>query len=149
MTDLENSLVRQNEFLAAAIVALLVLTGIMLLALMSRTPPHPPLEVAPLRPCAIPRRIPGNRRSCIAACPPRFALRRHTCRPVCRNSPCILWATEVLRSGVFAHLAGRNRRADRSDCHFRVLDRQLQAQKGFPGARIACGPQLRKSFSAS
>jgi len=47
MTDLENSLVRQNEYLAAAIVALLVLTGIMLLALMSRTPPHPPLEVAP------------------------------------------------------------------------------------------------------
>ena len=47
MTDLENSLARQNESLAAAIVALLVLTGIMLLALMSRTPPHPPLEVAP------------------------------------------------------------------------------------------------------
>lgn len=30
-----------------AIVTLLVLTGVMLLSLFTRTPPHPPLEVAP------------------------------------------------------------------------------------------------------
>ena len=37
----------QTAALSAAIVALLVLTGVMLLALFSRTAPHPPLE-APL-----------------------------------------------------------------------------------------------------
>lgn len=37
----------QNHPVSAAIVALLVLTGVMLAALLSRTPPHPPLEVPP------------------------------------------------------------------------------------------------------
>lgn len=32
---------------AAAVLALMVLTGVMLLALFTRTPPHPPLEVPP------------------------------------------------------------------------------------------------------
>ncbi|MCY4592501.1 MAG: hypothetical protein OXE86_18495 [Alphaproteobacteria bacterium] len=36
-----------DSYTAAAIAALLVLTGIMLLAMFTRTEPHPPLEVAP------------------------------------------------------------------------------------------------------
>jgi len=38
---------RANQLAAAAILVLLVLTGVMLAALLSRTPPHPPLEVPP------------------------------------------------------------------------------------------------------
>ena len=36
-----------DRHVAAAIVALLVLTSVMLLAMFTRTEPHPPLEVAP------------------------------------------------------------------------------------------------------
>ena len=36
-----------DSYTAAAVAALLVLTGIMLLAMFTRTEPHPPLEVAP------------------------------------------------------------------------------------------------------
>lgn len=36
-----------NAPASAAMIALLVLTGVMLLSLFSRTEPHPPLEVAP------------------------------------------------------------------------------------------------------
>ncbi len=39
--------IHETGLLSAAIVALLVLTGVMLLALLTRTPPHPPLEVTP------------------------------------------------------------------------------------------------------
>ncbi len=38
---------RWNDAVLAAIGALLALTGVMLLALFTRTQPHPPLEVAP------------------------------------------------------------------------------------------------------
>ena len=45
MSEPGNSVARQNHTVAAAIAALLVLTGVMLLALFSRTAPHPPIEV--------------------------------------------------------------------------------------------------------
>ena len=38
---------RRDAPTSAAVVVLLVLTGVMLLALFSRTAPHPPLEIAP------------------------------------------------------------------------------------------------------
>ena len=47
MSDPGESAARQNHPASAAIVALLVLTGVMLFALFTRTKPHPPLEVAP------------------------------------------------------------------------------------------------------
>lgn len=47
MPDPEETASRQNQPASAAIAALLVLTGVMLLALLTRTAPHPPLEVAP------------------------------------------------------------------------------------------------------
>ncbi len=47
MSDPGESAARQDHPASAAIVVLLVLTGIMLLALFSRTAPHPPLEVPP------------------------------------------------------------------------------------------------------
>ena len=47
MSDLGNPTARQNHPASAAILVLLVLTGVMLLALFSRTAPHPPLEVPP------------------------------------------------------------------------------------------------------
>ena len=43
----ENPTARHNPLASAAIIVLLVLTGVMLFALFSRTPPHPPLEVPP------------------------------------------------------------------------------------------------------
>ncbi|MEM8645539.1 MAG: hypothetical protein AAGF86_04265 [Pseudomonadota bacterium] len=36
-----------HDALGAAVVVLMVLTSVMLLALFTRTPPHPPLEVTP------------------------------------------------------------------------------------------------------
>ena len=36
-----------QDALGAAVMVLIVLTSVMLLALFTRTPPHPPLEVAP------------------------------------------------------------------------------------------------------
>ena len=47
MQAYRQSAARWNQPAAAATIVLLVLTGVMLLALFSRTPPHPPLEVAP------------------------------------------------------------------------------------------------------
>ncbi len=47
MSDPGESAAREDRYASAAIVVLLVLTGVMLLALFSRTAPHPPLEVAP------------------------------------------------------------------------------------------------------
>ena len=47
MSDFEEARARQRDVTSAAIIVLLVLTGVMLLALFSRTEPHPPLEVAP------------------------------------------------------------------------------------------------------
>ena len=47
MSEPKGQPVHETGLLSAAIVALLVLTGVMLLALLTRTPPHPPLEVAP------------------------------------------------------------------------------------------------------
>ena len=46
MPDPGPSLTRSSHA-AAAVLALLVLTGVMLLALVTRTPPHPPLAVPP------------------------------------------------------------------------------------------------------
>jgi len=46
MSDPEEPTARESHAESAAIVVLLVLTGVMLLALFSRTAPHPPLEVA-------------------------------------------------------------------------------------------------------
>ena len=47
MSDIGNSAARQSDLLAAAVLIILVLTIVMLLALLSRTAPHPPLEVPP------------------------------------------------------------------------------------------------------
>ncbi len=47
MSNPEDSGPPQSYPATAAILALLTLTGVMLLALFSRTPPHPPLEVPP------------------------------------------------------------------------------------------------------
>lgn len=47
MSDTSESTVRQSTTAAASILILLVLTGVMLLALFSRTAPHPPLDVPP------------------------------------------------------------------------------------------------------
>lgn len=47
MPDTKEPTARKNHLVLAAIVALLVLTGVMLLALLSGTTPHPPLEVPP------------------------------------------------------------------------------------------------------
>jgi hypothetical protein len=47
MSDSENSASPQCYPATAAILVLLTLTGVMLLALFSRTSPHPPLEVPP------------------------------------------------------------------------------------------------------
>ena len=47
MSSSDESSGRKLSLLSAAIAALLVLTTVMLLALVTRTPPHPPLEVAP------------------------------------------------------------------------------------------------------
>jgi len=47
MSDSGESATRENHLASAAIVVLLVLTSVMLLALFSRTAPHPPLEVPP------------------------------------------------------------------------------------------------------
>ncbi|MGI9485892.1 MAG: hypothetical protein ACR2RF_08430 [Geminicoccaceae bacterium] len=47
MPDPEEATARQHYPASAAIIVLLVLTGVMLLALFSRTEPHPPLEVTP------------------------------------------------------------------------------------------------------
>jgi len=47
MSDSGESASQQNLPVSAAIIALLVLTSVMLLALFSRTAPHPPLEVPP------------------------------------------------------------------------------------------------------
>ena len=45
MSDIGNSAAGKNDPVAAAILVILVLTSVMLLALYSRTEPHPPLEV--------------------------------------------------------------------------------------------------------
>lgn len=47
MSDPGDSAARENRTASAAIIVLLVLTGVMLLALFSSTAPHPPLEVPP------------------------------------------------------------------------------------------------------
>ena len=47
MSDPGESAARESHPESAAIIVLLVLTGVMLLALFSRTAPHPPLEVPP------------------------------------------------------------------------------------------------------
>ena len=47
MTNQANPITHADRYAAAAIVALLVLTSVMLLAMFSRTEPHPPLEVGP------------------------------------------------------------------------------------------------------
>lgn len=47
MSNSEISASRPNHPVTAAIVVLLTLTGVMLLALFSRTAPHPPLDVPP------------------------------------------------------------------------------------------------------
>jgi|GEM_PF-2340766 len=47
MSDQENFASFRTHAGAASILALLVLTGVMLLALLTRTPPPPPLDVAP------------------------------------------------------------------------------------------------------
>lgn len=47
MEDSRTQVRRQGAAMQAGIVALLIVTGVMLLALFSRTAPHPPLEVAP------------------------------------------------------------------------------------------------------
>ncbi|MDH3236378.1 MAG: hypothetical protein OEQ29_22880 [Alphaproteobacteria bacterium] len=47
MSDPGESAARRTHPASAAILVLLVLTGVMLLALFSRTTPHPPLEVPP------------------------------------------------------------------------------------------------------
>ncbi len=47
MSDPGEPAAQQNHPTSAAIVVLLVLTGVMMLALVSRTAPHPPLEVPP------------------------------------------------------------------------------------------------------
>lgn len=47
MSNSENPAPRQSYPATAAIAVLLTLTGVMLLALFSRTVPHPPLEVPP------------------------------------------------------------------------------------------------------
>jgi hypothetical protein len=47
MSDLGESAAQRNHPASAAIIVLLVLTGVMLLALFSRTVPYPPLEVPP------------------------------------------------------------------------------------------------------
>ena len=47
MTNQANPITPVDRYAAAAIVALLVLTSVMLLAMFSRTEPHPPLEVGP------------------------------------------------------------------------------------------------------
>ena len=47
MPDPGKPAAQRNDLASAAIVVLLVLTGVMLLALFSRTAPHPPLEVPP------------------------------------------------------------------------------------------------------
>ncbi len=47
MPDPGNPTASQNHLASAAIIVLLVLTSVMLLALFSRTVPHPPLEVPP------------------------------------------------------------------------------------------------------
>jgi peptidoglycan/LPS O-acetylase OafA/YrhL len=47
MSDSDQPAARRDAPTSAAVAALLVLTGVMLVALFSRTPPHPPLEVAP------------------------------------------------------------------------------------------------------
>ena len=47
MQNSENPAPRQSSPATAAIAVLLTLTGVMLLALFSRTQPHPPLDVTP------------------------------------------------------------------------------------------------------
>jgi len=47
MSEIKPLVAQQNAVVSAAIIALLVLTAVMLLALFSRTSPHPPLEVVP------------------------------------------------------------------------------------------------------
>ncbi len=47
MSDRENAMPPRSHLATAAILVLLTLTGVMLLALLSRTPPHPPLDVPP------------------------------------------------------------------------------------------------------
>ncbi len=47
MSNPENPAPPQSHPATAAILALLTITGVMLLALLSRTAPHPPLEVPP------------------------------------------------------------------------------------------------------
>lgn len=47
MSENGNMAARRNEPAVAAILVLIVLTTVMLLALFSRTAPHPPLEVPP------------------------------------------------------------------------------------------------------
>jgi len=47
MSNPDDSEVLQRHHATAAILVLLALTGVMLLALFSRTTPHPPLEVPP------------------------------------------------------------------------------------------------------
>lgn len=45
MSEAIDSLNTRRSAAASAVVALLVLTGVMLAALLTRTPPHPPLEI--------------------------------------------------------------------------------------------------------
>jgi hypothetical protein len=47
MEQMERSAGNESSATQVAILVLLVLTGVMLMALFSRTAPHPPLEVAP------------------------------------------------------------------------------------------------------
>lgn len=47
MSDAKPDRIPPSDHLSGAVLALLVLTSVMLLALFSRTPPHPPIEVAP------------------------------------------------------------------------------------------------------
>ena len=47
MTQAETDMPKDNALVSAAIIVNLVLTGVMLFALFTRTAPHPPLDVPP------------------------------------------------------------------------------------------------------
>ncbi len=47
MTQAETDMPKDNALVSAAIIVNLVLTGVMLFALFTRTVPHPPLDVPP------------------------------------------------------------------------------------------------------
>jgi hypothetical protein len=123
-----------NTASQAAILVLLVLTAAMLMALFSRTAPHPPLEVAPfaLAPFLGASLAIWNRRD--RTWPARQPCRMRPCPALCAHSSRFVWSSEVCR-----HLAGGAHRPSGNHFRRRFGDQgNVRAEACVRLARVRC-----------